>query len=72
MTTATIAIPQAERIARLKHLERLVNIALNSGDTPTALRVVREIRETERHTGRGPRERPSHDMGMEATAPDGA
>ena len=47
----TIAIPQAERIARLKHLERLVNIALNSGDTPAALRVVREIRETERQTG---------------------
>ena len=51
MTTATIAIPQAERIARLKHLWTLVHIALNGGDTPAALRVVREIRETERHTG---------------------
>ena len=47
----TIAIPQAERTARIQQLQRLVNIALNSGDTPTALRIVREIRETERHTG---------------------
>ena len=47
----TIAIPQAERIARLKHLWTLVHIALNSGDTPAALRVIREIRGTERHTG---------------------
>jgi hypothetical protein len=47
----SIAIPQAQAAARIKHLERLVNIALNSGDTPAALRVIREIRKTERHTG---------------------
>ena len=51
MTTATIAIPQAERIARLKHLWTLVRIAQNNHDIDAALRVIREIRETERHTG---------------------
>ena len=47
----TVSIPQAQAIARIRQLERLVNVALNSGDTPAALRVIREIRATERHTG---------------------
>ena len=49
MTTASI--PQAQAIARLKHLWTLVRIAQNDHDIDAALRVIREIRETERHTG---------------------
>jgi hypothetical protein len=52
MTTAPApALERYRARARIQHLQRLVNIALNSGDTPTALRIVREIRETERQTG---------------------